>query len=136
MRNYIVLMLLYALVGCQNIGPSPAMDYITYPVKPYALNRDDAAAIEFWVRHELKDPLSAMFGEARATIDAKGTIYVCGIINARNSFGGYTGFVPYHGLLMNNKDNKRVFAMIGMGGSPGDIPSQTTAIMCQKYGIV
>lgn len=42
------------------------------------------------IRQNLKDPESADFGLARAYA-ADGTIYVCGTVNAKNSFGGYTG---------------------------------------------
>lgn len=37
----------------------------------------------------LKDPASALFEDVRA---ADGTSGVCGRVNAKNSYGGYTGF--------------------------------------------
>jgi hypothetical protein len=40
------------------------------------------------LKASLKDPESAKFG--RITIDAKGAL-LCGEVNAKNSFGGYTG---------------------------------------------
>jgi len=39
------------------------------------------------VRERLKDPDSAHFG--RSTVNAAGI--VCGSVNAKNSFGGYSG---------------------------------------------
>ncbi|MUO30041.1 MULTISPECIES: hypothetical protein [Rhizobium/Agrobacterium group] len=135
MQNLIIFVLLGVLAGCQNVDSSSTAYVANYPIRPYAIDKEDAAAIEIAVRNELKDPLSAILGEARATIDGKNVVHVCGMVNARNSFGGYTGFVLYQGILATNVYNKRVFAVIGMGGSPGDIPSQSIAIMCKRNGI-
>ena len=41
------------------------------------------------VRSALKDPTSAQFEDVRA---ADGEGVVCGLVNAKNSYGGYTGF--------------------------------------------
>jgi len=41
------------------------------------------------VRSALKDPVSAQFEDVRA---ADGEGVVCGLVNAKNSYGGYTGF--------------------------------------------
>lgn len=46
------------------------------------------------VSNQLRDPDSAQFRNVRA-IGTKDTLYVCGEVNARNSFGGYTGHVPF-----------------------------------------
>lgn len=42
------------------------------------------------VKNSLKDPDSAEFGEAHYTGKA-----VCGLVNAKNGFGGYSGFKRY-----------------------------------------
>ncbi len=47
----------------------------------------EEAAIQAAVRHSLKDPASAQFGPL--TVVAPG--HACQSVNARNSYGGYTG---------------------------------------------
>ena len=43
------------------------------------------------VVNKLKDPESAKFGEIWALSGSNGKRTVCGYINAKNSYGGYTG---------------------------------------------
>jgi hypothetical protein len=52
-----------------------------------AENRYGAKAM---VQRRLKDPESARFG-AIWVKDVENTTYVCGSVNAKNSFGGYSG---------------------------------------------
>jgi len=61
---------------------------------PYRLSEVEQAAIVKGVQARLKDPMSAIFGGAEATRDPKGFVYVCGSVNAKNSYGGYTGQQP------------------------------------------
>lgn len=44
------------------------------------------------VRAALKDPDSAKFSNVRVK---EGTAFVCGQVNAKNSFGGYVGPIPF-----------------------------------------
>ncbi|WP_435657912.1 hypothetical protein [Brucella pituitosa] len=106
------------------------------PVTPYQLTKLDAFAIFTGVQEKLKDPGSANFGETIAAIDGNGVISVCGTVNARNSFGGYTGSVPYHGVLGTNNRGERVFAMIGIGASPSDSSTQAILLLCKRLKIV
>jgi len=48
-------------------------------------------AVESGVRAGLKDPGSAIFGSMAAAAGQHGQFVVCGYVNAKNSFGGYTG---------------------------------------------
>lgn len=47
------------------------------------------------VRSLLKDPGSSDFGIAKSYTADSGVTSVCGTVNAKNSFGGYTGFKRY-----------------------------------------
>jgi hypothetical protein len=47
----------------------------------------------------LKDPDSARFGAMSASKDLDGVVVICGLVNARNSFGGYVGMSPYYGVF-------------------------------------
>ncbi|MCA0000919.1 MULTISPECIES: hypothetical protein [unclassified Mesorhizobium] len=56
---------------------------------------------------------------------------VCGYVNAKKSFGGYTGSVPFIGELHPDGDENEVWFQ----GQADDIHVQTTKMMCAKYGI-
>lgn len=62
-----------------------------------ALSPAEHKAIEEAVRKALKDPTSATFGNKIAGRNAQGKVLFCGLVNARNSFGGYAGMQPYLG---------------------------------------
>ncbi len=49
-------------------------------------------AAERAVRRELKDPDSAQFKDVRANYTEEFGVVACGRVNAKNDFGGYTGF--------------------------------------------
>lgn len=44
--------------------------------------------------HDLKDAASAQFQNVRE-VPSKSSSYICGEVNAKNGFGGYTGFVDF-----------------------------------------
>lgn len=67
--------------------------------EPYNLTKSDMAEIEQSVRRKLKDPESARFRAFTARKTEYGAI-VCGFVNAKNSYGGYTGFAPFSGYFM------------------------------------
>lgn len=58
-----------------------------------------AAAIREAVKGKLRDPDSARFGRAFMTCGEKFAkqpmTFICGYVNAKNGFGGYTGDQPY-----------------------------------------
>lgn len=68
------------VAGCGNSEPSQATKEASY----IALNQD-------LIKGRLKDPSSAEFRNAFVS-SAIGAPVVCGEVNAKNSFGGYTGF--------------------------------------------
>lgn len=49
-------------------------------------------AAERAVRRELKDPDAAQFRDMRANYTEEFGVVACGQVNAKNDFGGYTGF--------------------------------------------
>lgn len=70
------------------------------PTDPVRLTPRQIEAVKDGVRDALKDPESARFGTmlaARSRTD--GAIMVCGYVNARNSYGGYTGRGYFIGVL-------------------------------------
>ncbi|UVK46773.1 hypothetical protein BPNPMPFG_002481 [Mesorhizobium sp. AR07] len=67
---------------------------------PQALNALQEQAIQKAVKESLKDPESASFKGLLGGQGSNGTQTACGFVNAKNSFGGYEGFAPFHGLLV------------------------------------
>ncbi|MDO1476496.1 hypothetical protein [Comamonas thiooxydans] len=76
----------YATQSVAQSAPKPAVTW-TKDVATEA-EIDDAKKT---VISQLKDPESARFGEIFALSGTNGKRSVCGYINAKNSYGGYTG---------------------------------------------
>ncbi|WP_372400135.1 hypothetical protein [Azospirillum sp. HJ39] len=57
------------------------------------------AAIEEGARSSLKDPDSAKFKDIVAFKTKTGSIAGCGLINAKNSYGGYIGYTPFRTVV-------------------------------------
>lgn len=68
-------------------------------------------AVKAWFAGRLRDPESAHYTflePVTAVLGAGGTrlgpsVYMCGIVNARNGFGGYTGRVNFQVILFRDK---------------------------------
>ncbi|MFW2112531.1 hypothetical protein [Acinetobacter geminorum] len=90
MKKIILLSLVFGLVGCdgEDIAPKNAVkeDRVANVV-----SKDNK--IKEIVKKELKDPLSAQFR------DIKGQ---CGYVNAKNSYGGYSGFEQF--IVLQNRE--------------------------------
>lgn len=87
------LILCATLAGCSaTTGPQWESKGVDLPIEVTDTMR---ASIESAIRARLKDPESARFGVIFASQGKTGAIFACGVVNARNSFGGYTGDTPY-----------------------------------------
>ncbi len=70
----------------------------------------------------LKDPDSAKFQNLRVVTNSKGQQCVCGEVNARNSFGGYTGYKEFAfaggvaNILDGSSGELHQYALAGCGG--------------------
>ena len=95
---------------------------------PVQLSASQKSAVQRGVRDVLKDPQSARFGMIAAAKDEDGVITVCGLVNARTSFGGYTGMTPYLGVLVSSG-----CAFAGMGGT--ETETQATLNVCRRKGV-
>ncbi len=77
----------------------------------------------------MKDPDSARFdGTFSAAQDADGVIYVCGYVNGKNSFGGYSGSKPFNGIL----SKSGFFATVSIANTTAEVT--VTRTMCERYG--
>ncbi|MHC1657278.1 hypothetical protein ACODUN_09555 [Stenotrophomonas riyadhensis] len=66
-------------------------------------------AAERAVRRELKDPDAAQFKDVRANYTEEFGVVACGRVNAKNDFGGYTGFRRFvsggQSVILERRDN-------------------------------
>ncbi len=66
-------------------------------------------AAERAVRRELKDPDSAQFKDVRANYTEEFGVAACGLVNAKNEIGGYTGFRRFvssgRSVILEGRDN-------------------------------
>lgn len=82
----------------------------------------------------MKDPESARFGRMLAGTDSKGGISVCLMVNAKNSYGGYSGEKPYAGMLFRDK-KPPVFALVPFDGRNAEFRDQATFTICRDQGL-
>lgn len=86
----------FGLAGCQTDGQPNAYE-AAFPTASYTEFRDltptEKKLIESGLKSKLKDPDSAQFKWTKITrsAGAEGRVYYCGMVNAKNSYGGYTG---------------------------------------------
>jgi hypothetical protein len=61
------------------------------------------------VARAMRDPASAQFGELLVAFEDKkhNQVDVCGQVNGRNGFGGYTGMQYFHVALMDLHSNRK-----------------------------
>lgn len=118
------------LYGCQTGPQSSAL--ASEPRTPYSLTDADRVAIREGFRTSIRDPNSLVLGEAKATRTSDGVVTVCGVVNSKNGFGGYTGFVPYLGVL-GTQDGRHIFAVVNIGD--GSSNPQAIAMVCAQNGI-
>jgi len=108
MRPYILLICTGCasawLSGCTSSPSSPPAAAALPAARPNLLSRDLSPAEKTALTHALsttlKDPDSAKFdwGPVKYAQGSTSTEY-CGIVNAKNSYGGYTGYQMYHAII-------------------------------------
>ena len=86
-----------------------------------ALTPPQQTLIEDAVRLELRDPDSAKFRHGK--LNNKGEF--CGFVNAKNGFGGYTGFTPFIGMIIHGTDIVLVTAI-----------NEAAGIQCVERGLL
>jgi hypothetical protein len=146
MKTDIVLALAaVALFGCQSTPAPPAPPTPVYQptmppapfTKKYVLNKRELEAIKTGVKTRLKDPQSATFGGILASDAGQGVKYVCGVVNAKNSFGGYTGDTVFLGLLASLHAQGTTIASFNMAEMGGDAnESELVLRLCKHYGVL
>jgi hypothetical protein len=120
MKTVFVLIAL-TLTGCAGIPDGLERSQVQ-------LTKPQQTALEQGIKEGLKDGDSAKFGPFSASIDSSGHISVCGLVNAKNGFGGYIGYSPYLGGFTGDR-----FLLAGMGGT--ERSSDVIRSSCREYGL-
>jgi hypothetical protein len=101
------------------------------PLSPEAIEIMQAT-----IRRALKDPDSASFGDIIGGRNADGVLNVCGWVNAKNSFGGYTGMQPFMGFVMerpSGSPDKKPVGFVPLGIGAEDSPRVFSS--CKAQGL-
>jgi hypothetical protein len=118
-----------ALSGCGSAGHGTLG---LTPGTPTTLTAAETATVQEGLRKSLKDPESARFGATAAVKRPEGGgLSVCGFVNAKNSYGGYTGEKPYVGTLSAESGQSR-FAVIDIGSDESSTASVLS--ICRNWG--
>ena len=90
----------------------------------------EVTAIKTGSERTLKDAPSAIFRDVSAIDDGEGHAYFCGLVNAKNSYGAYGGFIRFYGT--GNMTETPILAgiMFTDDGNPPGMASQ----MCMSNG--
>ncbi len=84
------------------------------------------------VKDELKDPDSAKF---RWLPHQPGNSHYCGMVNAKNSYGGYGGFVPFLAVIPSEQIAGARAVVFAIGrDDPRDFDTQFIVEQCAKHG--
>ena len=132
MKVKIGVLVLLTLYGCQSTTVSNT------PRNPITLNEEQIAIVKEGIKRSLKDPNSADFGAMKAAdTDKKGIVHVCGTVNAKNSFGGYSGQSPYVGVLGSMESEGKtvgLFTLTSLGNTKRD--ASVVMSMCKQLGVI
>jgi len=86
-------------------SPASAAPVMPGDLPAVSVTAEMETVIETSVRTRLKDPESAQISHVGAYQDQSGQfVWICGLVNARNSFGGYVGNVPFAATGSRGKD--------------------------------
>lgn len=82
----------------------------------------------------LKDPQSAQFRWLPWTPDGKSATVYCGMVNGKNSYGGYTGFVPFQAMVL-TKQGKITGGLILAVGATNTTDGAVALQACRNAGL-
>jgi hypothetical protein len=92
-----------------------------------ATPKEEQAVLEA-LKDRLKDPDSAKISNVKISADGK---TVCGLVNAKNSFGGYTGDSVFYVMAFARDGGDPAYAVVGV-----DSGRETgAATLCAKDGV-
>jgi hypothetical protein len=124
------------LMGCS--GLNQPTDQVTAAPKRELLSAEKAALGPVFAAG-LKDPAAAQFRWMPVVLTERdGITDYCGLVNGRNSYGGYTGFVRFYAHL--RKDDKGQFTRATLreveqpGREINPLDPRWLNGICEKFG--
>lgn len=122
-------MLRWVIALCCLSGSAAALEVL--PSDPIRLNPKQIAAVKSGVLAVLKDPESARFSAIRGARARKdGAIMTCGLVNAKNSYGGYSGNSLFVGVFQPGGQ----YEVLRLATDP-DLIAETREL-CAAHGLV
>ncbi|MER8925780.1 hypothetical protein [Mesorhizobium sp. M0859] len=100
-----------------------------YGFEAYQLRDDEIDLVKAAFSAALKDPDSAKFGKFSAAMKDDQTIIVCGTVNSKNSFGGYSGAAPFVGEINTDSHSFEVQKL-----AQTDAEMAQVLVRCQNAG--
>jgi hypothetical protein len=118
-------------VGCAT-DPSP--DVISAPRRE--LSQSEKSIISKSVISSLKDPEAARFKWLPLVVHSRdGVTDYCGLLNGKNSYGGYTGYMPFYVQLILDKEGNVVSSELrAMQKNHDDISRDVARGVCGRFG--
>jgi hypothetical protein len=96
-----------ATTGMGNPAPAPAAVGAPMDSTPLPFAKGQDQVLKAAIAHQLRDPASTQFENVRLYA-SQGHRFVCGRLNSKNGYGGYSGFQPF-------------YLAIGDDGAPGQL---------------
>jgi hypothetical protein len=112
------------VTGC---GAGQMAEVQPKPLEPLTLSAEQITTVQTTIRFSLQDPRAAQFGDIKGGKDPNGKVVVCGLVNAKNNLGGFTG------MTFTGEIDPSGFKV----GALGDIRDVSLAIqqVCGKQGL-
>lgn len=103
------------LVGCASAPTELEIQNANYGQEVDISTCIDVA--QRFIRNKMKDPNSALFTDVKCYQGWEGNVPIAGVyatygyrfvgnVNAKNSYGGYTGYSPFSGIVRDNGDGR------------------------------
>lgn len=138
MKIVSIVLLPAILAGCAapaaTTSAAPPPKPPAEPVTPIKLTGAEIETVKTGTRKGLKDPASARFGTMLAGTDKDGSVIVCLLVNAKNSYGGYTGEKPQMGMLIRDK-KPNVFVLVPFDERLAEYRDQALLQVCRERGL-
>ena len=113
---------------CQNMKSVTFLLVLIFIIPATSFSREaldsEKEYIEIAVKAKLKDPESSKFKNIKLSEDMS----FCGDVNAKNGFGGYSGFSKFYGMYLPREKVAPVVVVIGI--SDDDSSEKAITQMC------
>lgn len=132
-----VLAVLAAVLATGCATAPLAQDPVAEPAPTYSKFRDLTQAekkiIAAGVSRALKDPESAKFEFPKFPVTSENSVVYCGMLNGRNSYGGYVGFSPF--ITTVAQSNGKIVSAGNVATDSDSLGTSILAKMCHDKGV-